>query len=52
MLIVLKVYDILFEINLHLLNIPSALCKLSFAFVNDKLQEAEESNQQATKQVL
>ena len=47
-----RVYDLLFEIKLHLLNEHSALCKLSFAFVNDKLQEAEESNQQATKQVL
>ena len=31
---------------------PSALCKLSFAFVNDKLQEAEESNEKLKKQVL
>ena len=52
MLIISRVYDLLFEIKLHLLNEPSALCMLSFAFVNDRLQEAEEDNQQATKQVL
>lgn len=40
------VYDLLFERKLHLLNKPSALCKLSFALVNDKLQEAEESNEE------
>ena len=51
MLIILKVYDLLFERNLHLLNRPSALCKLSFAFVNDKLQEAEENNEETTNQV-
>ena len=39
-----RVYDLLFEIKLHLLNRPSALCKLSFAFVNDKLQEAEDGD--------
>ena len=39
-----RIYDLLFESKLHLLNKPSALCKLSFALVNDKLQEAEESN--------
>ena len=38
------IYDCLFESKLHLLNKPSALCKLSFALVNDKLQEAEERN--------
>ena len=47
-----RVYDLLFEIKLHLLNEPSALCKLSFAFVNDRLQEAEENNEETTKQVL
>lgn len=41
-----RVYDLLFESKLHLLNKPSALCKLSFALVNDKLQEAEESNEE------
>ena len=41
-----RVYDLLFERKLHLLNEPSALCKLSFALVNDKLQEAEESNEE------
>ena len=46
------VYDLLFERKLHLLNEPSALCKLSFALVNDKLQEAEEDNEQTLKQVL
>ena len=39
-----RVYDLLFERKLHLLNKLSALCKLSFALVNDKLQEAEEDN--------
>ena len=39
-----RAYDLLFESKLHLLNKPSALCKLSFALVNDKLQEAEEDN--------
>ena len=39
-----RVYDLPFESKLHLLNKPSALCKLSFALVNDKLQEAEEDN--------
>ena len=39
-----RVYDLLFESKWHLLNKSSALCKLSFALVNDKLQEAEESN--------
>ncbi len=47
-----RVYDLLFESKLHLLNKPSALCKLSFALVNDKLQEAEEDNEQTKKQVL
>jgi len=47
-----RVYDLLFESKLHLLNKPSALCKLSFALVNDKLQEAEEGNTQTTKQML
>ena len=47
-----RVYDLLFESKLHLLNKPSALCKLLFALVNDKLQEAEEGNTQTTKQVL
>ena len=42
-----RVYDLLFESKLHLLNKPSALCKLSFALVNDKLQEAEEDNEQS-----
>ena len=51
MTVSLRVYDSLFEIKLHLLNEPSALCKLSFAFVNDKLQEAEENNEETTKQV-
>ena len=41
-----RVYDSLFERKLHLLNKPSALCKLSFALVNDKLQVAEEDNEQ------
>ena len=41
-----RVYDLLFESKLHLLNKPSALCKLSFALVNDKLQEAEEGNEE------
>jgi len=41
-----RVYDLLFERKLHLLNKPSALCKLSFALVNDKLQEAEEDNEE------
>lgn len=48
----LRVYDSLFERKLHLLNEPSALCKLSFAFMNDKLQEAEENKQKLKKQVL
>lgn len=52
MTVISRVYDILFERNLHLLNEPSALCKLSFAFVNDELQEAEEDNTQTAKQVL
>ena len=52
MLIILKLYDLLFERNLHLLNRSSALCKLSFAFMNDKLQEAEENKQKLKKQVL
>ena len=46
-----RVYDLLFESKLHLRLIKtwtrlklSALCKLSFALVNDKLQEAEEDN--------
>ena len=30
----------------------SALCKLSFALVNDKLQEAEEDKRKLKKQVL
>jgi len=46
-----RVYDLLFESKLHLRSLQtlvrlklSALCKLSFALVNDKLQEAEEDN--------
>ena len=42
-----RVYDLLFERKLHLHIKPSALCKLSFALVNDKLQEAEEDNEQS-----
>ena len=52
MTVSLRVYDLLFESKLHLLNKPSALCKLSFALVNDKLQEAEEDKQRFQKQVL
>ena len=44
-----RVYDLLFESKLHLLNKPSALCKLSFALVNDKLQEAEYDNHRLPK---
>ena len=54
-----RVYDLLFERKLHLRSLQtlvrlklSALCKLSFAFVNDKLQEAEEDKQKLKKQVL
>ena len=46
MIVSSRVYDLLFESKLHLLNKPSALCKLSFALVNDKLQEAEEDNEE------
>ena len=59
MTVSLKVYDLLFKINLHLRQLQTRTTLKLFGslqvvirIMNDKLQEAEESNQQATKQVL
>lgn len=59
MLIILKVYDILFKINLHLRQLQTRTTLKLFGslqvvirVMNDKLQEAEGGDQQATKQVL
>ena len=59
MTVSLKVYDLLFKINLHLRQLQTRTTLKLFGslqvvirIMNDKLQEAEGGDQQATKQVL